>query len=138
MQNQPPAKLVSPDKAKKLAIRLALQAEAGEVESQQFKDDLVKYCRYQASCLGQGKKLREGKHVRVLAPLIAALLEGQRALGLHVSAEHAATRDAVQEDGDVTRAEIAKLRAHQLQQDEEQSTLLDKKATLAEKPKERN
>ena len=138
MQNQPPAKLVSPDKAKKLAIRLALQAEAGEVESQQFKDDLVKYCRYQASCLGQGKKLREGKHVRVLAPLIAALPEGQRALGLHVSAEHAATRDAVQEDGDVTRAEIAKLRAHQLQQDEEQSAILEKKAALAEKQKARN
>ena len=136
MQNQPPAKLVSPDKAKKLAFRLALQAEAGKVESQQFKDDLVKYCRYQASCLGQGKKLREGKHVRVLAPLIAALPEGQRALGLHVSAEHAATRDAVQEDGDVTRAEIAKLRAHQLQQDEEQSAILEKKAALAEKQKE--
>ena len=121
MQNQHPATDVSPDKTKKLAIRLARQAEAGEVESQQFKDDLVKYYLYQAKCFGRGKKLREGKHPRILAALIAALLEGQRALALRASAEHVATRGVVQADGDVTRCEIAKLGAHQVQQDEEQS-----------------
>ena len=56
----------SEDQAKKLASRLAKQAEADEVESQQFKDDLVKYCRYQEFWRGTGKKLREGKHSRVL------------------------------------------------------------------------
>ena len=89
MQNtlQPAVADVTEDQAKKLASRLAKQAEAGEVESQQFKDDLVKHCRYQEFWRGKGKKLREGKHSRVLAPLIAALPEGQRALAVQGKAD---------------------------------------------------
>ena len=83
------------DRAKKLASSLALRVHAGDTESQQFQTDLLKFYTYQEAQRAAGKKTREGKHSAKLAPLIAALPAEQRALGLHISAEHDTTRRAV-------------------------------------------
>ena len=80
------------DRAKKLASSLARRVEAGETESHQFQDDLLKFYRYQEAQRAAGKKTREGKHSAKLAPLIAALPAEQRALGLHISDEAAGCR----------------------------------------------
>ena len=84
------------DRAKKLASSLALRVNAGDTESQQFQTDLLKFYTYQEAQRAAGKKTREGKHSAKLAPLIAALPPEQRALGLHISAEHDTTRRAVE------------------------------------------
>ena len=72
---------ITDDQAKKLAASLAKRV-AGAADDAEFNEDLAKYHQYQESQRRQGKKLREGKHSRELAPLIAALPKGQRALGL--------------------------------------------------------
>ena len=40
-------------------------------------------------------KIRECKHSAKLAPLLGALPKKHRALGLHISAEHAGTREYI-------------------------------------------
>jgi len=94
------------DRAKKLASSLALRVHAGDTESQQFQTDLLKFYTYQEAQRAAGKKTREGKHSAKLAPLIAALPAEQRALGLHISAEHDTTRRAVAAGADDTCAAI--------------------------------
>ena len=70
-----------------------MQAKDGSTDAQGFREDLLKYHAYQQEQRAAGKQTRAGKHSAQLAPLIAALPEKQRALGLHVSAEHVATRE---------------------------------------------
>ena len=82
--------------AKRLAAGLAKQVTDGSTDQEEFKQDLIKYHAYQQEQRAAGKKTRGGKHSAQLAPLLAALPKEQRALGLHVSAEHADTRGAVQ------------------------------------------
>lgn len=84
--------------AKRLAARLTMQAKDGSTDTQGFREDLLKYHAYQQEQRAAGKQTRGGKHSAQLAPLIAALPEKQRALGLHVSAEHAAMREHISEE----------------------------------------
>ena len=84
--------------AKRLAEKLATQVAAGHTDTSEFQQGLRQYHTYQDEQRAAGKKTREGKHSAKLAPLLAALPAEQRALGLHVSAEHDATRRAVAED----------------------------------------
>ena len=85
------------DKAKKLSASLAKRAEQGKQNGPAFVEDLSRLRKYLEKQRAAGKQLRGGKHMKILSPLIAALPKNQRALGLHVSAEHAATRAAVDE-----------------------------------------
>ena len=98
------------DCAETLAGSLASRVQAGEREPQQFQDDLLEYRAYQEKQRAAGKKTRAGKHAAKLAPLLAALPEEQRVLGLHIAEEHHATRAAVLVDGDTTRGEILELK----------------------------
>ncbi len=58
----------------------------------------MKYAAYQQQQRAEGKQTRGGKHSAQLAPLIAALPKKQRALGLHVQAEHVVTREHISEE----------------------------------------
>ena len=101
---------LSEDRVKKLARRLASRVEEGETGSQQFQADLLEHRACQEVQRAAGKKASAGKHAAKLAPLLAALPEEQRVLGLHIAEEHHATREVVQADGDVTRGEIRELK----------------------------
>ena len=92
--------------AKRLAEKLAKDVAAGHTDTSEFQHGLRQYHTYQEEQRAAGKKTREGKHSAKLAPLMAALPAEQRALGLHISAEHDTTRRAAAAEAEDTRATI--------------------------------
>ena len=57
-----PMAALTQDKAKKLAVSLARQVQAGDTTSPAFQADLANYHAYQTKCRSEGKNLCEGKH----------------------------------------------------------------------------
>ena len=74
---------------------------AGDTGSPEFQTQLQKYAAFRHQQLSQGKVTRNGKNSGLITPFLGALPREQRALGLHVSAEVAASADRI-------TAEVAK------------------------------
>ena len=83
--------------AKRLAARLAEELQNGKSGTEEFQGGLAKYREYQEAQRNAGKVTRKGKHSALLAPLIDAMPPEQRALGLHMSMEVAASADDIKE-----------------------------------------
>ena len=90
-------KLPSEQQAKRISERLANKVRAGDTTSPDFQADLRKYDAFRRRQISQGKATRAGKNSALITPFLDALPQEQRALGLHISTEVAASAEDIKE-----------------------------------------
>ena len=83
--------------AKRISERLANKVRAGDTTSPDFQADLRKYDAFRRRQISQGKATRAGKNSALITPFLDALPQEQRALGLHISTEVAASAEDIKE-----------------------------------------
>ena len=88
---------LSEQQAKRISERLANKVRAGDTTSPEFKADLQKYDAFRRQQISQGKATRAGKNSALITPFLDALPQEQRALGLHISTEVAASAEDIKE-----------------------------------------
>ena len=90
-------KLPSEQQAKRISERLANKVRARDTTSPEFQADLQKYDAFRRQQISQGKATRAGKNSALITPFLDALPQEQRALGLHISTEVAASAEDIKE-----------------------------------------